>query len=70
MDMLPLPSTSSIHPYIGLIKEIWHVLYTLLPPGGVAMPPGGAMHRRGRSVARDGGLPVDVSAGWLPGFEG
>lgn len=48
--VLPLPcppSSSSVHPPVGLAKEIWHVLYALLPPGGVAMSVGGAVHGGG-----------------------
>lgn len=68
----PRPGTTSqpsIAPSIGLVKEIRHVLYALLPPGGVGVSPAGAVHR-GRRVARGGGLPLDVAAGRLPGFEG
>lgn len=72
LGVLPLPRfphTSSIHPSIGLIKEIWHVLYALLPSGRVPVSPGGAVPRGG-SVPRGGDLPVDVAPSWLPGFEG
>lgn len=35
LDMLavPWPSSSYVHCSIGLAKEIWHVLYALLPTG-------------------------------------
>lgn len=72
LDMLPLPyptSSSSIHPSMGLAKEIRHVLNALLPPGRVAVSSGGAVHGGG-GVPRDRGLPVDMAASWLPGFEG
>lgn len=69
--VLPRPrpaSASSVHPPVGLAEEIRHVLYAVLPPGGVAVPPGGTVH--GGRVARGRGLPVDVAAGRLPGLEG
>lgn len=72
LDMLPLPrppSSSSIHPTVGLTKEIWHVLYAPLPPGRVAVSPGGAVHE-GRGVPWGRCLSVDVAASRLPSFEG
>lgn len=74
VDMLPAPcrpsSSSSfpIHYSVGLVEDIWHVFYAVLPTGGVAMSPGGGMHR-GSDVPRGGGLPLDVAASRLPGFE-
>lgn len=75
LDMLPQPcppSSSSIHSPIGLVKEIRHILYALLPSGRVAMSPGGAVHGGGGGggVPWGRGLSVDVAASWLPGFEG
>lgn len=72
LDMLPVrcpPTSSSVHPSVGLAKEIRHVLYALLPTGGVAVSPGGAVHG-GRRAPRGGGLPLDVTASRLPGFKG
>ena len=73
LDMLlqPLfcsPRSSSIHPSIGLTEELRHVLYALLPPGGVALSSGGAV--RGGRPPRGRRLPVDMAAGRLPDFEG
>ncbi|KAF0025165.1 hypothetical protein F2P81_022046 [Scophthalmus maximus] len=62
-------STSSIHPSIGLIKDIRHVLYAPLPPGRVAVSSSGDVHGGG-GVPRGRGLPVDVATSRLPGFEG
>lgn len=75
LDVLPLPcppSSSSVHPHVGLVEKIRHVLYALLPPGRVGVSSGGAVHGggRGRRVPRGGGLPVNVAAARLPGFEG
>lgn len=71
--MLPVPrplSSSSVHSNIRLGKEFWHVLYALLPPGGVELSTVGAVHGGGRVSVRGGrGLPVDVSGGGLPGSE-
>lgn len=70
--MLPLPwppSSSSVHPSIGLAKEIRHVLYAPVPPGRVGVSPGGVVHGGG-GVPRGRGLSVDVAAIRLPGFEG
>lgn len=59
--VLPLPSPTSIPRHVGLVKQIRHVLYALLPAGGVSVPAGGAVGGRG-AVPRGGGLPVDVAA--------
>lgn len=70
--VLPLTcpsSASSIHPHIGLAKEIRQVFCALLPLARVAVSPGGAVHGGG-GLSGGGGLPVDVAGSWLPGFEG
>lgn len=70
MDMLRVTcSPSSEHDSIGLVEQIRHVLYALRPTRRVAVPPGGVLHSGG-SVSRGRGLPLDVAAGRLPGFEG
>lgn len=76
LNILPMPrppNSSSIHGPVGLAKQIRHVLYALLPPGGVAMSSVGAVHGgavHGGAVRWDGRLPVDMAPSWLPGFEG
>lgn len=67
------PSSTSVHSPIWLVKDVRRVLRALLPLVGVAVSPGGAVHRGGGGgggVSRGGHLPVDVAHCWFPGFEG
>lgn len=66
------PSSTSVHSSIRLVKEVLRVLRALLPLVGVAVSPGGAVHRGGErgGVSRGGHLTVDVARCWFPGIEG